>query len=113
LRLGLVRAFEKGNPLILIAGYLKYPPGALDGLKAEMRKVVEATRLEDGCINYDFAVDISDPSRLIVFERWRDQEALDGHVQSQHLKAWRAAGASVGPVERHLLVWDVGGGREL
>lgn len=99
--------------LILIAGFLRYPPGGIHRLRDEMHRVVEATRLEDGCINYDFAVDIADPTRLIVFERWRDQEALDGHVRSPHLAAWRAAGAAAGPVERHLTVWEVEKGRAL
>jgi quinol monooxygenase YgiN len=99
--------------LILIAGFLKYPPGGIDQLKDEMENVIEATRREDGCINYDFAVDIGDPTRLIVFERWRDQEALDEHIKSPHIAAWRAAGAAAGPAERHLTVWEVEEGREL
>jgi quinol monooxygenase YgiN len=99
--------------LILIAGFLKYPPGGIDKLRGEMEKVVEATRREDGCINYDFAIDISDPTRLIVFERWRDQDALDAHIKSAHIAAWRAAGAAAGPAERHLTVWEVDEGRAL
>jgi len=99
--------------LILIAGFLKYPPGGIEKLKDEMRTVVEATRREDGCINYDFAVDVADPTRLIVFERWRDQKSLDGHIKSPHIASWRAAGAATGPAERHLSVWEVGEGRAL
>ena len=99
--------------MILIAGFLKYPPGGIDKLKDDMHMVVKATRSEDGCINYDFAVDLVDPTRLIIFERWRDQKALDGHIGSPHIAAWRAAGAAAGPAERHLSVWEVGEGREL
>ena len=99
--------------MILIAGFLKYPPGEIEKLKDDMQKVVEATRREEGCINYDFAVDITDPTRLIVFERWRDHEALDGHIGSPHMTAWRAAGAALGAPERHLSVWTVGKGRAL
>jgi len=99
--------------LILVAGFLKYPPGGIDALRDEMEKLVDATRREDGCINYDFAIDIADPTRLIVFERWRDQAALERHTQSPHIAAWRAAGATAGPVERHLTVWEVGDGHEL
>lgn len=99
--------------MILIAGFLKYPPGGIDMLSEAMHTVVEATRREDGCINFDFAVDIADPTRLIVFERWRDQKALDGHIGSPHFAAWRAAGAAAGPAERHLSVWEVEEGRAL
>lgn len=99
--------------MILVAGYTKYQPGMIEKLKGAMRKVVEATRKEDGCINYDFAVDITDPTILIVFERWRDQKALDGHIGSAHVAEWRKAGAEAGPMERNLSVWTVDEGRKL
>jgi quinol monooxygenase YgiN len=99
--------------MILIAGYVKYQPGAIEKLKSEMLKMVSATRAEDGCINYDFCVDITDPAKLIVFERWRDQKALDGHINSKHMAEWRKAGAAAGPAERNLSLWEVSEGRKL
>lgn len=99
--------------MILVAGSLKYAPGAIQALRDEMQKFVEATRREDGCINYDLAIDTSDPTRLILFERWRDQKALDGHFNSPHMAAWRKAIAAAGPVERDLSVWEVTEGRKL
>ena len=99
--------------MILVAGTVKYQPGAIEKLKDAMRKVVEATRKEAGCINYDFAVDVTDPTKLIIFERWRDQKALDGHIASAHVAEWRKAGAEAGPVERNLSVWTVEEGKKL
>jgi quinol monooxygenase YgiN len=99
--------------MILIAGFVKYAPGAIEKLKGEMLKMVAATRAENGCINYDFAVDVSDPTKLIVFERWRDQKALEGHMSSAHMAAWRKAGAGAGPAERNLAIWEVGEGKTL
>ena len=78
-----------------------------------MQRFVEATRREDGCINYDLAIDLSDPTRLILFERWSDQKSLDGHFNSSHMAAWRKAIAAAGPVERDLSVWEVNEGRKL
>jgi quinol monooxygenase YgiN len=99
--------------MILVAGSLKYAPGAIQELQDEMQRFVEATRREDGCINYDLAIDTSDPTRLILFERWRDQTALDGHFNAPHMAAWRKAMAAAGPVERDLSVWEVNEGRKL
>ena len=99
--------------MILVAGTVKYQPGAIEKLKGDMKKVVAATRKEDGCINYDFAVDVTDPNTLIIFERWRDQKALDSHIQSAHVIEWRKAGAAAGPAERNLSVWTVDEGRKL
>ncbi len=99
--------------MILIAGTLTFPPGGMEKARDAMNEVVEATRREDGCISYDFAVDLSDPTRLVVFERWRDQGALDGHARSAHMAEWRQAAAAAGPVERDLRVWEVDEGRAL
>ena len=99
--------------MILVAGTIKYQRGTIEKLKADMQKMVVATRKEDGCINYDFAVDVTAPDTLIIFERWRDQKALDTHIQSAHVAEWRKAGAEVGPAERNLSVWTVEEGRKL
>jgi quinol monooxygenase YgiN len=99
--------------MILIAGYVKYQPGAIEKLKSEMQKVVKATRAEKGCINYDFAVDLTDPSKLIIYEKWTDQAALQGHMNSPHMAEWRKAAGSAGPAERDLKIWDVGEPRSL
>lgn len=99
--------------MILVAGSLTYAPGAIQGLRDEMLRFVEATRREDGCINYDLGIDTSDPTRLILFERWRDQKALDRHFSSPHMAEWRKAVAAAGPVERDLSVWEVNEGRVL
>ena len=99
--------------MILVAGSLQYAPGAIQALRQDMQKFVEATRREDGCINYDLAVDTSDPNRLILFERWRDQMALDAHFKSAHMSAWRQVVTAAGPVDRDLSVWEVDEGRKL
>lgn len=78
-----------------------------------MRRMVEASRREDGCIEYTFAVDVLDSTRLVVFEQWRDQKALDEHRASPHMAEWRQAHTAVGPVERDLSVWEVDEGRKL
>jgi len=60
---------------------------------AAARNTVAATIKEDGCISYDMHRSVSDPSRLVVVERWASREALSRHLETPHLKAWRAAGA--------------------
>jgi quinol monooxygenase YgiN len=60
---------------------------------AAARNTVAATIKEDGCISYDMHQSVSDPSRLVVVERWAAREALSRHLETPHLKAWRTAGA--------------------
>jgi len=70
--------------------------------------MLTATRKEDGCIVYAFAQDVLEPGLLRIFEVWRDQEALTAHSQTEHMKAWRAAGATFGVSDRDITLY---GGR--
>jgi quinol monooxygenase YgiN len=55
--------------------------------------LAEPTRAEEGCLAYDVFVSAIDTSAFITVERWESQEALDGHMQSEHLQtAFAAAG---------------------
>ena len=56
--------------------------------------VVGATRKEPGCQGYFAHVHAEDPKRVLFYERWQDQAALDAHNASAHLAAFRA---HVGP----------------
>lgn len=56
--------------------------------------VVSATRQEPGCREYFAHVHAEDPRRVLFYERWQDQAALDAHNASAHLAAFRAV---VGP----------------
>jgi len=38
------------------------------------------SRGEDGCLEYTFAADPLEPDRVILFERWESQAALDAHI---------------------------------
>jgi quinol monooxygenase YgiN len=60
---------------------------------AAARKIVAATVNEVGCISYDIHQSVNDPGRLVVVERWSSRDTLSRHLETPHLKAWRAAGA--------------------
>lgn len=49
-------------------------------------ELVEKTKKEIGCISYELYRDIKDPSHFIFIEEWRDVNALDAHVESEHFK---------------------------
>lgn len=58
--------------------------------------MVTKSRAEDGCLDYSYARDLIDPQTMVVFERWRDQEALEAHFASAHMAEFRAALAATG-----------------
>lgn len=49
------------------------------------------TREEPGNLDYTFYAGIDDEDSFFLFEHWESREALDKHVKSEHLAAFRAA----------------------
>lgn len=41
---------------------------------------MRATRSEPGCLEYVVGADPVDPTRVVLFERWADQDSFDGHL---------------------------------
>lgn len=77
-----------------------------------MKRMAEASRAEDGCVEYAYAEDIFDPGLIHVKEMWIDQASLDRHFASAHIAEWRAAWPSLGIGNRDLRVFDVGEPRQ-
>jgi quinol monooxygenase YgiN len=59
-----------------------------------LASVVSTTLLEPGCLEYVTHVHVNNPRRVLFYERWQDQAALDAHNRSAHLAEFRA---QVGP----------------
>ncbi len=64
--------------------------------RAEIRSILEklgsASRQEQGCANYiAHAVD-SDPDTIVLYEQYRDAEALEAHRASEHFQQYALDG---------------------
>jgi quinol monooxygenase YgiN len=98
---------------VIIAGTLRLAPEKLGGLRPHMAAMMAASQAEDGCAAYAFSEDVAEPGLIRLFEAWRDQAALDAHVQAPHMAAWRAASASFGLSDRRLFAYEVASERPL
>ena len=76
--------------MIIVNGTVRFGAGEIDRLRDAMARNVEATRAEEGCEHYAYAVDITDPNLLHVAERWRDDSAIAAHMASLHMGAFMA-----------------------
>lgn len=98
---------------LVIAGTVRVPPEQLDGFRAHMLAMLEASRAEAGCITYSYAMDVAEPGLVRVFEVWRDQASLDAHFQTSHMATWRAAWPQFGVGDRRLSLFEVAAERAL
>ena len=64
-------------------------PGRGDEAAAAFQEVAVPTHAEEGCIVYALHRVANDPERLVLVERWASREALDQHLATPHLTAFR------------------------
>ncbi|MGR5142169.1 putative quinol monooxygenase [Photobacterium sp. DNB23_23_1] len=73
----------------------------IDLVKAELLKLIDITRAEEGCINYDLHQDNTNPAHFLFFENWTSRELWQQHMGNQHLADYMAA--TDGCIEQFIL----------
>lgn len=79
-------------PLTIVAN-IRAKAGKEDFVRTELEKLVEPTRREAGCIQYDLHVNDEDPCHFLFFENWENRELWQAHMESGHLGTFKAATA--------------------
>ena len=99
--------------MIQINGTIKLGKPMDAATRKAMVEMVRASRAEDGCLDYAFAEDLADPDTLILYERWRDRDALAAHGQSAHMAEFRGVMAANPPVSCEIRVYETDEGEPL
>lgn len=76
---------------LTIVANIKANPDQINLVKAELEKLVDITRAEDGCINYDLHQDNENPAHFMFYENWESRELWQIHMSAPHLAAYMAA----------------------
>lgn len=63
----------------------------IDLVKSELLKLIDITRAEPGCINYDLHQDNENPAHFLFYENWSSRELWQNHMGNQHLLDYLAA----------------------
>ena len=71
--------------MIVVTAVAQFRPAAREEAIAAAEKMRTASLEEPGCQEYGFWFAMDDPNKLLVFERWDDQAALDFHFSTPHL----------------------------
>ena len=94
--------------MLLIVGTIRLPAEKMEPARPVMKRMADASRAEEGCIEYVYAKDVFEPGLIHVKEVWSDQNALDRHFETAHLAEWRAAWPNLGITDRDLRVYEIG-----
>ncbi|NOD49974.1 MULTISPECIES: putative quinol monooxygenase [unclassified Ruegeria] len=76
---------------LTIVANIKANPDKIDLVKTELLKLIDITRAEEGCINYDLHQDNENPAHFLFYENWESRELWQTHMGAPHLAAYMAA----------------------
>ena len=98
--------------MVIVGGSFELDPDQREEFLAGRLDSIRASRAEPGCLEYTMSADPLDPSRVVLFERWADQGALDTHLAAMQ-SAPRPAPGGVAPKAATITVYDISGERPL
>jgi quinol monooxygenase YgiN len=73
--------------MLVVMGEARFGAGEVDRLADVLRRTIEATRAEPGCLYYSYALDLIEPDLLRISERWADEASFEAHMQTPHMAA--------------------------
>ncbi|WP_299082179.1 putative quinol monooxygenase [uncultured Ruegeria sp.] len=76
---------------LTIVANVKANADKIDLVKAELIKLIDVTRSEKGCVNYDLHQDNDNPAHFLFYENWESRELWQTHMSAQHLTAYLEA----------------------
>ena len=76
--------------LTIVANILANPD-KIELVKKELLKLVDITRAEKGCINYDLHQDNENPAHFTFYENWETRDLWQTHMGNTHLADYMAA----------------------
>jgi quinol monooxygenase YgiN len=74
--------------MIIITGSLTFAAADHDDVVESLHEVTVASQADEGCVAYQWSVDLADPNTFWFFECWETQKHLDAHLAQPYEKAW-------------------------
>jgi len=79
---------------LTVIAYIFAKRGEEQRVRTALLGLVDETRKEKGCINYDLHESEENPAHFLMHENWHSVADLDAHARSTHLRDF---GRNMGP----------------
>ena len=73
---------------IVLIARLKVKKESIEAAKKAALAIIEDSRAENGCINYDFHQAIDDETVFVWHETWANEAAIKAHGKTKHFAAF-------------------------
>jgi quinol monooxygenase YgiN len=101
--------------VVIVGGTFAVDPGQRDDFIANHHDMIRTSRSEAGCLEYTYSADPIDPGRVVLFEIWESQDALDAHLRVLRAAppAPETAEPQVEASSYSIVIYDVAASRSL
>ena len=83
--------------MIVVNAIIEVDASTLSAMREAIITMEDASRAEDGCLDYTFSQELRDPNTLRITEAWRSMEDLAAHFATPHMATFQAAMAAHPP----------------
>ena len=95
--------------MVIVGGTFEVDASQRERFIDSRLEMMRTSREEPGCIEYTFSADPIEANRVVLFERWESQEALDAHIAG--VRANPRLTDAVAPLATSITIYDVAGER--
>jgi quinol monooxygenase YgiN len=75
--------------MVTVLAKLVAKDGQDDQLKLLLEGLLQPTRKEQGCVQYDLHQDVANPETFYFYEIWESSDDLKKHGESSHIQTMR------------------------
>ena len=88
-----------------LVAFIYAKPEFQDEVATTLKSLIELSRSEAGCINYDLHQSLDDPNVFVMYENWHDRGYLDQHFKMPYMQELMKALPEMlrPPLEMHYL----------
>jgi quinol monooxygenase YgiN len=76
------RSAARSSAQVTLVPFFTIREGEVDAVRRAHLGMVEPTRMEPGCLDYDLYQSTDDPSVMFFYENWTDAEVLSRHMNT-------------------------------
>lgn len=66
-------------------------PDKIELVYAELKKLIDITRAEEGCMQYDLHQNNDNPAHFMFYENWESRALWQTHMSASHLAEYMTA----------------------
>jgi len=74
------------DPLLIVVAEMTARPGKEEALRKALLALIEPTRAEAACRQYNLHESTERPGQFVFYEKWTSRQKLDEHLATPHMK---------------------------